>query len=158
MLEGDTGRVPDLPPFEEAGDLPVGVHRATLAEVLARFGQGSPERRLAAARLRRVHELARATGRVARFVVFGSFVTEAPAPNDVDVFLLMEDAFDVAALAGESTILFRHATAQAWLGASVFWLRRRAALGGEQAAVEDWQVKRDGTRRGVVEVVPDDQE
>ena len=27
-----------------------------------------------------------------------------------------------------------------------------AGLGGEQAAIEDWQIKRDGTRRGIVEV------
>jgi hypothetical protein len=35
----------------------------------------------------------------------------------------------------------------------VFWPRRLAALGGEQAAVEHWQVKRYGTRRGIVEVI-----
>jgi len=34
----------------------------------------------------------------------------------------------------------------------VFWLRRLAALEGEQAAVEYWQVKRDGQRKGVVEI------
>lgn len=27
-----------------------------------------------------------------------------------------------------------------------------AAVGGEQAAIEDWQIKRDGTERGVVEI------
>jgi hypothetical protein len=70
----------------------------------------------------------------------------------------MGDDFDVAALQGESTTLFRHATAQAWLGASVFWVRRRAALGGEQAAIEQWQIRRDGSQRGIVEVTPDDQE
>jgi hypothetical protein len=37
-------------------------------------------------------------------------------------------------------------------GASIFWVRRAGALGGEQAAIEDWQIKRDGTRRGIVEV------
>jgi hypothetical protein len=26
----------------------------------------------------------------------------------------------------------------------VFWLRRLAAFGGEQAAIEGWQIKRDG--------------
>lgn len=71
---------------------------------------------------------------------------------------VMGDDFDVAALQGESTTLFRHATAQAWLGASVFWVRRRAALGGEQAAIEQWQIRRDGSQRGIVEVTPDDQE
>jgi hypothetical protein len=47
----------------------------------------------------------------------------------------------------------RHA--QAHFGASVFWLRRLAAWEGEQAAVEYWQVKREGGRRGIVEIIPE---
>lgn len=90
-----------------------------------------------------------------RFVVFGSFVTDKPEPNDVDIFLLMEDMFDVGQLTDEARILFEHASAQAHFGASVFWLRRLAALDGEQAAVEYWQLKRDGTQRGIVEIVPE---
>jgi hypothetical protein len=35
----------------------------------------------------------------------------------------------------------------------VFWVRHLAAWQGEQAAVEFWQVKRDGGRRGVVEII-----
>jgi hypothetical protein len=35
----------------------------------------------------------------------------------------------------------------------VFRLRRTAALGGEEAAIEHWQMKRDGSRRGVIEIV-----
>jgi hypothetical protein len=27
-----------------------------------------------------------------------------------------------------------------------------AAIGGEEAAIEDWQIKRDGTERGIVEI------
>ena len=37
-------------------------------------------------------------------------------------------------------------------GASVFWMRQMAAIGGVQAAIEDWQIKRDGTERGIVEM------
>lgn len=43
-------------------------------------------------------------------------------------------------------------------GASVFWIRRVAALGGEEEALEHWQTKRDKTRRGIVEVISDDSE
>jgi len=45
--------------------------------------------------------------------------------------------------------------ADAHFGASVFWVRRSGALGGEQAMVEYWQVRRDGGRRGIVEIVPE---
>ena len=34
-----------LPGFNEFGDLPEGRHGATLDEVLARFGAGTPQRR-----------------------------------------------------------------------------------------------------------------
>ena len=108
-----------------------------------------------ASRLERIYRLATATGHLARLVVFGSFITAKSWPNDVDVFLLMADTFDVDQLAGEERLLLEYADAQAHLGASVFWLRRSAALGGEQAAVEHWQLKRDGSRRGVVEIVPE---
>lgn len=147
-----------LPEFDQAQDLPLGIHKATLGEVVRRFGKGSGRRQAIADRLRRIHALACQTGHLARFIVFGSFVTAEPTPNDVDVFLLMDDEFDAGQLRGEAAILFNHPWAQAYFGASVFWLRRLAAVGGEHAAVEHWQIKRDGSRRGIVEVVPDDTE
>jgi GH25 family lysozyme M1 (1,4-beta-N-acetylmuramidase) len=64
----------------------------------------------------------------------------------------MADAFDASQLRGEAPLLFDHGAAQAHFGASVFWLRRLAAWPNEPAAVEFWQVKRDGGRRGIVEV------
>jgi len=75
-------------------------------------------------------------------------------PNDVDIFMIMEDNFDSGTLSGEAKILFDHLSCQSYFGASVFWVRRIAALGGEQAAIEDWQIKRDGNKRGIVEVTP----
>ncbi len=141
-----------LPPFNAIGDLPPGIHRVTLREVLVRFGQGSPRRVAVASRLGRIVQLARSTGHLARLVVFGSFVTNKPDPNDVDVFLLMEDAFDVDSIVGEARLVFDHAAADAHFGASVFWTRRLAAFGGEQAAIEFWQTRRDGGLRGIVEI------
>ena len=72
--------------------------------------------------------------------------------------MLMEDTFDLSQVTGEAAVIFDHLTAQNWEGASVFWIRRMAAIGGEQQALEDWQIKRDKTRRGIVEVINDDQE
>ena len=142
-----------LPSLNAAGDLPIGVHQASLPEVLARFGAGSPQRLAAAGRLERVYGLAHGTGDLARFVVFGSFVTAKPDPNDVDVFMVMHDSFDAASLRGEPALVFDHTAADAHFGASVFWLRRLAALRGEQTTIEYWQMKRGGGRRGIVEIV-----
>jgi hypothetical protein len=141
-----------LPAFSDDGDLPIGVHPANLTDVLSRFGTATAQRRVVATRLERIFAIARATGHLARFIVFGSFVTAKPDPNDVDVFLLMEDSFDSSLLMGESALLFDHASAQFHFGASVFWLRKLAAWEGEQAAVEYWQVKRGGGQRGIIEV------
>ena len=142
-----------LPPLNEGGDLPPEVHQSTLSETLARFGRETARRKILARRLERVYHLADATGHLRRFVIFGSFLTDKAEPNDIDVFLLMEDTFDVTQLEGESRLLFEHATAQDFFGASGFWLRQLVVLGNEQSAINHWQVKRDGTRRGVVEII-----
>ena len=117
------------------------------------FGSGSRERTLVFLRLRRIHSIAERTGHLARFVVFGSFVTEKEIPNDVDVFIVFDDTFDASACDAETLLLLDHATADSHFGASVFWLRRPAAFGGELATIEFWQTKRNGDQRGIVEIV-----
>ena len=69
------------------------------------------------------------------------------------MFSFSEDTFDVSRVVGEPALLFDHLTAQNFAGASIFWLRRLAALDGEKAAVEHWQLKRGGGRRGIVEII-----
>jgi len=141
-----------IPDFTATGDLPVGVHPASLPEALFRFGTGSKRRRRLALRLERAYRLATETGYLARFIVFGSFITAKPEPNDVDVFMIMDDDFDVAVLSREAQLLFDHGAAQTHFGCSLFWVRRLAAFGGEDATIEYWQVKRDGTKRGLIEI------
>ena len=124
-----------LPSLEITGDLPVGIHPATLQEIADRFGISNARRRVLMTRLERIYRIATSTQKVARFVVFGSFITDKAEPNDVDVFMIMEDDFDVSLLSWEAQRLFDHSAADVTYGASVFWLRRLAAFGGEQATV-----------------------
>lgn len=144
------------PEFNNNGDLPVDLYQATLTEILQHFGTGTVRRDLLGQRLERIYTLANGTGKIARFIVFGSFVTAKPSPNDIDIFLLMEDSFDVDHVYGETALIFDHQEAQNILGASIFWIRKLAAISGEQEAVEYWQIKRDNTRRGIVEVIHND--
>jgi hypothetical protein len=146
----------EWPKFNESGDLPIGIHRATLAEVIDHFGRGSSQRAIVAQRLERIYSLAIQTGKVARFIIFGSFVTTKISPQDVDIFLLMDDTFDVRKVKGEAAIIFNHMPAQNYEGASIFWVRRMAAFGGEDEAIAFWQDKRNGERRGIVEVISND--
>ena len=140
-----------LPDLNAVGDLPAGVHRATLAEILRRFGSVTGQRGVCARRLSHICDLALRTGFVKRLIVFGSFVTAKEQPNDV--VLVMDDGFRLEDCPMESRGLFDHAVAQARYGASVFWLRPRMLIG---ESVEDfiayWQIKRDRTQRGIVEV------
>ena len=144
------------PNFNENGDLPAGIYRATLAEVIERFGQTTPQRQIVGRRLERIYSLATGTGQIARFIIFGSFITDKPKPGDVDIFLLMEDSFAVNQVSGEAALIFNHLATQNYEGASIFWIRRLAALDGEEATVAYWQVKRGGGQRGIVEVIEND--
>lgn len=98
-----------LPDFDAGGDLPPGIYPVTLAQALDRFGRGTPRRQVVAQRLIEVYNLATSTGHLARFVVFGSFVTAKLNPRDVDVMLVMDDAFDRAATPPDTAVLFDHA-------------------------------------------------
>lgn len=141
-----------LPAFVENGNLPPGVYRVSLAQAIERFGEGSIQRRIVADRLNRIHALVKSTGKLARFVVFGSFVTSKDEPNDLDVVLLMDDDFELDAVTGEAALAFHHLEAQSLFGASIFWTRRSAAIGGEQAMIEYWQACREGGQRGIIEI------
>ena len=76
-----------LPPLDETGSLPPGIHPATLDEVEARFGRGSELRRVQMESVRWMVDLAVRAG-AERVVLNGSFVTDTIEPNDVDCVLL----------------------------------------------------------------------
>ena len=142
-----------LSQFNDNGDLPPGVHAAGWPEIAQRFGTGSSARLRAMATLKHLHELAVRTRRLRSFYVFGSFVSVAPAPRDVDVILIMRQGFRLEDCPRESLTLFSHADAEARYGASVFWLREGTLLDAAMRAfLRVWQTKRDGTVRGILEV------
>jgi hypothetical protein len=143
-----------LPDFDSNGDLPPGVHRAAWAEVTRRFGGTAGQREICTRRLAHLYELARRTGCLQRFVIFGSYVTAKANPNDVDVILIMDDAFYLENCPMESRALFDHAVAQARFGASVFWMRPGLLIGETlEQFIDYWQIKRDGGQRGIVDVI-----
>ena len=77
-----------IPPFNESGFLPPGVHRATLAEIRTRFGGPSEIRRAQMDSLGWLIDLATRAG-IQRVILNGSFVTDIMEPNDVDCVLLI---------------------------------------------------------------------
>jgi hypothetical protein len=144
-----------LPLFTAKGDLPPGIYPAGWSEIEQRFGVGSAVRVNAYAKLRHLHELAERTGRLERFLVFGSFVSTGADPRDVDIVLVMAADFRLEEAPRESLTLFSHPDAEARFGASVFWIRQGMLPEVDmQEFLETWQTKRDGSTRGLLEVRP----
>jgi hypothetical protein len=100
----------------------------SLQEFLSRFDAEKGQRALVTRRLLHVLNLAKQTGYLSRFIVFGSYITSKLAPNDADVILVMEDAFDWEKCPIELLALFDHAVAQVRYGVSIFWTRPSALL------------------------------
>lgn len=71
-----------IPPFNEAGNLPPGVHEATWDEVVTQFGT-TPQRRALLAGLRVALQALQVAG-CRTVYIDGSFVTTKLVPNDFD--------------------------------------------------------------------------
>ena len=65
-----------LPDFDDNGNLPPGIHQATIEEVERRFGRGSEEREVEARELKDFFHWAQTAG-VQRLIINGSFITTA---------------------------------------------------------------------------------
>ena len=73
-----------IPPFDDNGYLPPGIHACSLEEIAGRFGHGSPEREVEMKELREFIKWCETAG-VIRVVVNGSFATSKVSPVDVDI-------------------------------------------------------------------------
>ena len=142
-----------LPNLNHAGELPIGTHQATIDEVIARFGSGTLQREIVTARLQRIYQIVKGTGNLQQLIIFGSYITAKPEPNDVDVIIIFSDDFDLTVCSEEVKRLLNHQQAENEFGASIFWIRPSLLLFETlDEFIESWQAKRDGTRRGIIEV------
>jgi hypothetical protein len=89
-----------IPPFNDDGYLPGGVHPATVEEIAVRFGVESELRRVEMDSVRWLLDLARRAG-VRRLIINGSVVSDRLEPNDVDCVLLLDDAYPLDPTADE---------------------------------------------------------
>jgi hypothetical protein len=142
-----------LPEFNEQGNLPEGVHTATEEEVIARFATSSARRRWLGERLRDVIATAKATGKLSRLIVWGSFVTAKEAPNDLDLLLVMAADFDPAQVPEPLRLLFDYPKARIRFRADAFWTRASMPADILTLWLDTYQVGKDFQRRGIVEVI-----
>jgi hypothetical protein len=140
-----------IPDFREDGYLPAGLHQATEAEVLFRFGSPTRKRRTLALQLRHWLRLARDV-RARRFFVNGSFVSAKPYPGDLDAVVLLSDTFErdvddgLEAAAELERIVTSHRLGDLFAAEDeADWLNWLDFFTGTREA--------DGRRKGVVEVI-----
>src|SRR3972149_5986081 len=69
--------------FKKDGNLPEGVYSAGEEEFLDRFATNSSRRKWLGERLKEIFTLAKATGKLKRIFVWGSFVSVKQSPNDI---------------------------------------------------------------------------
>jgi len=88
-----------IPTLEPDGFLPVGLHDCTLDEIRIAFGsfQGSERRPQLFNRLRELVRESAATKFIRSLLVDGSFATDKPEPNDIDLVLVLSRNHDLAA-------------------------------------------------------------
>ena len=132
-----------LPPFDDFGNLPAGIHSCTIEELVSRFGTGSEERETEINELLNFIDAAKKAG-VQRLMVNGSFVTGRLAPNDVDVVILPGPDYPRQSRELECNELI--------------WPFLQIIVAADDADFESWAVKQFSTDRrrrakGVVEVI-----
>jgi hypothetical protein len=132
-----------LPQFDDVGNLPSGIHRCTVAELIDRFGSGSEERETEISELVRFIDAARVAG-VRRLLVNDSFVTAKLSLNDVDVVFLPGEGYPKQGQALESSELI--------------WPFLQIIVAADDSDFEAWATSQFATDRrrrpkGVVEVI-----
>ena len=88
-----------IPDFDDDGLLPDGLHDCSLIEVESHFGrfQSSDRRPRLWQKLTEFLREAKGSGLVEMVVLDGSFVTDNPTPNDVDLIVVVHTGHDFAA-------------------------------------------------------------
>ena len=132
-----------LPSFDQHGNLPSGIHRCTIEELVRRFGTGSEERTTEIDELLRFIEAAKLAD-VRRMMINGSFVTSKLAPNDVDIVILPGPGYPHRGPKLESDELI--------------WPFLQIIVAADEADFEAWATRQFATDRkkrpkGVVEVI-----
>jgi hypothetical protein len=144
-----------LPDFESDGNLPAGIHRASLTDIEKRFARfmGSDRRIRLFSKLKQLMEIARFSGIVQRVIIGGSFVTAKSVPNDVDAVIVIAKDVDIETLVQHQYIATdRDALRRVLKGDDFDVIVVREGTKRMQTIIEFFQSNRDNKPVGVVEV------
>ncbi|HST23291.1 MAG TPA: hypothetical protein VLR90_19360 [Blastocatellia bacterium] len=144
-----------LPEFNFDGNLPPGVHHASLIEIENRFGEFtiSDHRIRLFSKFKQLVEMAKFSGVVKRIIIGGSFVSAKPVPNDIDVVIVLAKDVEIETLAhNQHVVADRDALRRVLRGDDIDPKVVREETPGMQTIIEFFQSNRDNKAVGVVEV------
>jgi hypothetical protein len=145
-----------LPAFDVEGDLPAGVHSASLAEIEKCFGRftNSDQRIRPFSRLNDLVDMAKSSGIVERMLIGGSFVTTKAKPNDIDIVIVISKDVDFDSLnPSQMVVADRISLNRVFKGEAFDVIVVRNGTGRMQTAIEFLQTNRDNKPIGIVEVI-----
>lgn len=145
-----------LPKFDQNGNLPKGIYKASLNEIKLIFGCGSARRKWLFENLEKIIRIAKLTGKLERLVVWGSFVSNKELPQDIDLLMIMRDDFSLEKVAPESHPLFYNFQSKIAFNADIFWAKTSIGAETINLWLETYQTTKDFQSRGIVEVIIND--
>ncbi len=125
---------------------------ASLEEIRKRFGTAAPRRQFLFARLHALVNQLLTIGGVRHIYLFGSFVSGKSAPNDIDLFIVMEAGFTTAHLTARALEVFQHDLCKIRYHADLFWVTE--AIGAERISdlLDVFSRDREKQQQPIVEV------
>ena len=144
-----------IPAFENTGNLPVGVHTATLEQIKETFGTNT-KREWLYNNLTEIIKLAKSTGKLERVIIWGSFVSAKNFPNDIDLLILMSPDFVTDELPPNIKKVFNHEEGKLAFRADIFWAKTSMAYEILNTWIEGCQITREKDHRGIIEVTLND--
>ena len=125
---------------------------ASLDDLRLRFGTSTPRRQFLFRQLDIIIDQLRATRKLKRAFLFGSFVSGKASPNDVDLLVVMNAGFSTTQLGGKVSELFQHDVCRIRYHADLFWVTEAVGNARIEDLLEVFSRDREGRVQSVIEV------
>lgn len=137
-----------IPPYDQNGNLPPGIHASTLVEIEARYGVPGMVRRA------RTENLKDFVGHIDAYAIGvyinGSYITKKRAPNDIDIALVLPNGFNPSSPTGRRIRAYQKMKDRYRLHIFAYELSEDDV--GLRNMISDWRQDRDGNPKGIVYV------
>lgn len=138
-----------LPEFDKNGNLPPGIHVATIDEIIERFCRPRYTKRGPLSdQLRTFFEFV--SDFAVGIYIDGSYITTKLVPSDVDIAVILTDDFDYQSNFGWRLLAYKRNKHKHHLDIFPFKLEEQRDFLAKW--LDDWCIDGDGNRRGIIYV------